>query len=77
MRTFNVFAVIAFILVLIGALNWLIIGIFGFNLVTFITGTMVWLEKVIYILVGLSGIFLIIWASIAIPKLMHHDYNRE
>ncbi len=74
MRIFNTFAIIAAVLVLIGALNWLIVGIFGFNFVTFITGTWVWLEKVIYILVGLAGIFLIIWAFTALPKLIHHDY---
>ena len=37
---YNVFDWIAFILVMIGALNWGLIGFFDFDLVTYLTGTM-------------------------------------
>jgi len=47
---------IATILVIIGALNWGLIGLFNLNLVNAILGSMGWLEKLVYILVGLSGI---------------------
>ena len=60
-KTFNVFSVIALILTIIGALNWLVVGIFGFNFVSFITFGMVWLERLLYILVGVAGIFMIVW----------------
>ena len=48
--------VIAAILVVIGALNWGLIGLFGFNLVAALFGTTV-LTNLIYILVGLSGVY--------------------
>ncbi|MBQ3474757.1 MAG: DUF378 domain-containing protein [Bacilli bacterium] len=48
---------IAITLVIIGAINWGLIGLFDFNLVSFIFGGMdSILTKVIYILVGISGL---------------------
>ncbi|MBO5348859.1 MAG: DUF378 domain-containing protein [Clostridia bacterium] len=49
--------VIALILVIIGAINWGLIGIFDFNLVDTIFGTMSLISRVIYTLVGISGIW--------------------
>ena len=46
-RTFNVFSVIALILTIIGALNWLAIGIFDFNVVAWISFGMMWLERLL------------------------------
>ncbi len=46
------------ILVLIGAINWGLIGFFGFDLVSFLFGNMTWLSRIIYGLVGLSGLYL-------------------
>lgn len=43
-------------LVIIGALNWLLIGIFKFDLVAAIFGTMSAFSRIIYALVGISGI---------------------
>ena len=43
-------------LVIIGTLNWLLIGIFNFDLVAMIFGQMSVLSRIIYTLVGLSGI---------------------
>ncbi|HPG92862.1 MAG TPA: DUF378 domain-containing protein [Clostridia bacterium] len=60
-RGFNIVSIIALILIIIGALNWLLVGIFDFNLVGWITGSMIWLETAIYILVGIAGIFMIAW----------------
>ena len=47
---------IALTLVIIGALNWLLIGIFDFDLVAAIFGTMSVFSRIIYTLVGISGI---------------------
>ena len=48
---------IAITLVIIGAINWGLIGLFDFNLVSFIFGGMdSLLTKIIYILVGISGL---------------------
>lgn len=46
------------ILVLIGAINWGLIGFFGFDLVSFLFGNMTWLSRIVYGLVGLSGLYL-------------------
>ena len=47
---------IALTLVIIGALNWLLVGLFDFNLVSTIFGSMSLLSRIIYILVGVSGL---------------------
>lgn len=47
-------------LVIIGAINWGLIGFFQFDLVAFIFGNMSWLSRIIYALVGLSGLYMII-----------------
>ena len=43
-------------LVIIGALNWLLIGLFKFDLVAMLFGQMSVLSRIVYTLVGLSGI---------------------
>jgi len=43
-------------LVIVGALNWLLIGLFDFDLVATLFGTMSILSRIIYSLVGISGI---------------------
>ncbi|HVM76575.1 MAG TPA: DUF378 domain-containing protein [Candidatus Paceibacterota bacterium] len=49
--------IIAFILVIVGGLNWLLIGLFGgYNLVAMITGAGI-ITTGIYILVGLAALF--------------------
>ncbi len=46
------------IVTLIGAINWGLIGFFGFDLVSFLFGNMTWLSRIVYGLVGLSGVYL-------------------
>lgn len=50
---------IALILVIIGAINWGLVGIFNFNLVDAIFGVMSAISRIIYILVGISGLWAI------------------
>lgn len=47
---------IAFILVIIGGLNWLLVGAFGYDLVASLLGEMSALSRVVYVLVGISAI---------------------
>ncbi len=47
----------AYALVIIGALNWGLIGLFNFNLVSMIFGAWPSFEKLVYILVGLSALY--------------------
>ena len=49
----------ALTLVIIGAVNWGLIGIFKLDLVNLIFGNMTWISRVIYTLVGLSGLYLL------------------
>lgn len=51
---------VAWIILLIGGFNWLLVGLFGFNLVTFVFGTVDILARIIYCLVGISAIWLLI-----------------
>lgn len=49
---------IALALVIIGALNWGLIGFFGYDLVTAIfNGNMFWVARVIFALVGIAGLW--------------------
>lgn len=41
---------------IIGAINWGLIGLFDFNLVTMLFGVSTILTKIVYIIVGISGI---------------------
>ncbi|MFQ8987796.1 MAG: DUF378 domain-containing protein [Intestinibacter sp.] len=50
---------IALVLVIIGAINWGLVGIFNFNLVDAIFGAMSIISRIIYILVGISGLWAI------------------
>ena len=50
---------IALVLVIIGAINWGLVGIFNFNLFDTIFGTMSIISRIIYILVGISGLWAI------------------
>ena len=55
----KILCTIALTLVIIGALNWLLIGIFSFDLVAFLFGNLSWLSRIIYTIVGLCGLYLI------------------
>jgi uncharacterized membrane protein YuzA (DUF378 family) len=48
---------IAFILVLIGAINWGLIGFFQFDLVSVLFGDMSTFSRIVYGLVGISGLY--------------------
>ncbi len=69
MKTFNTFSIIALILTIIGSLNWLIVGVFGFNAVTWISFGMAWIETLIYVLVGISGIYMLVWLCVSHARM--------
>ena len=58
MQKMNALGWIALILVIIGGLNWGLIGFFSFDLVAAIFGSMSMISKIIYDLVGLSALYL-------------------
>jgi uncharacterized membrane protein YuzA (DUF378 family) len=46
-------------LVIVGAVNWGLIGFFRFDLVAFLFGNMSWLSRIVYALVGIGGLYLL------------------
>jgi len=46
------------VLVVVGAINWGLVGAFDFNLVDEIFGAGATISDIVYILVGLSGLYL-------------------
>ena len=49
----------ALTLVIIGAINWGLIGLLRLDLVSLLFGNMTWLSRVVYTLVGISGMYLL------------------
>lgn len=49
---------IALVLLIVGGLNWGLVGLLNFNLVTVLLGEGSVLSNVVYILVGLSAVYL-------------------
>jgi len=52
--------VIALLLLLIGGLNWGLVGLFNFDLVATLLGAGTLAARVVYILVGLSAVYRIV-----------------
>lgn len=50
---------VSFVLVIVGALNWGLVGIFQYNLVNAIFGAGSAISRIIYALVGLAGVYTI------------------
>ena len=48
---------VAFILLVVGGINWGLVGLSGFNLVETVLGSWPMLVKIVYILVGLSAVY--------------------
>ncbi len=59
MKEMSVLDWVATVLVIVGALNWGLIGFFGYDLVAAIFGNMTVVSRIVYGLVGLSGLYMI------------------
>lgn len=75
MRTVNA---ITLILAIIGALNWLLVGLFGFDLVASLFangfGTLSTLSRIIYAIVGVSGLWLTFALLPRVVSSEHREY---
>ncbi|MBU2632209.1 DUF378 domain-containing protein [Patescibacteria group bacterium] len=49
---------LAFLLLVVGGLNWGLVGLFNFNLVEALFGGFAGLVQVVYVLVGLSALYI-------------------
>lgn len=58
MDNFNAFDLVAISLLVVGGVNWGMIGAFDFNLVSYIFGNMTVITRAVYVLVGLSGLYI-------------------
>ena len=50
------FQTLTFLLLVIGGLNWLLVGLFGWDISAWLGGPEALVSRIIYILVGLSAI---------------------
>jgi uncharacterized membrane protein YuzA (DUF378 family) len=60
---FNAIDWLALVLVIVGGLNWGLVGAFNYNLVDSLFGVESALSRIVYVLVGLSAVYLVYTAS--------------
>lgn len=63
MKNLNGLDWVAIILVVVGALNWGLVGAFGFDLVKSLFGDMSVISRIVYVLVGLAGVYLAVLSA--------------
>lgn len=67
----NIFKRICLIIVIIGALNWGLVGLFNFNLVSFIFDNLsTVVSRIIFSIVGIAGISLIVTGLLDMHEYM-------
>lgn len=49
--------IVALILIIVGAVNWGLVGLFGLDLVATIFGSMSMLARIIYVVIGIAGLW--------------------
>ena len=62
---------VALVLLIIGGLNWGLVGLFAFDLVAAVFGGMTVLSRLVYILVGVSAV----WTAVRTPHLVHTEHR--
>lgn len=63
MNKLSVIDWVVLVLVIVGGLNWGLVGFFGYDLVASIFGDMSFLSKIVYDLVGLAALYLVFSAK--------------
>ena len=64
MKSLKILDTIGLVLLIIGGLNWGLVGFFDWNLVTAIFGDMTILSRIVYVLVGFAAIWEIVRISV-------------
>jgi len=72
MKKLSAFNWITIAILFIGGINWGLIGVFGFDLVGTIFGNMSFISRLIYILVGLSSLY-VLFESFGWGKMMEEQ----
>ncbi len=68
MKKLNALDIIALLLVIVGGLNWGLVGLLNFDLVAAIFGDMSAISRVVYTLVGLAALYTIYLATAVSKK---------
>lgn len=63
---------IAYVLTIVGGINWGLVGLFDFNLVDSLFGAGSVLSRAVYILVGLAATYLVVTAARIERHSAHH-----
>lgn len=68
---------IALLLIIVGGLNWLLVGLFEWNLVHAIFGGVPVIENIVYVVVGIAAIYAISFFAIVSSghKKNHHTHT--
>jgi uncharacterized protein len=64
---------ITLVLLVVGGLNWLLVGLFNFDLVAAIFGEMTAVSRAVYVLVGISAIVVL---ATSFRLVGDHDHAR-
>ncbi len=64
----NVCAIIALVFVLLGSLNWLLVGLFQLDLVALIFGSMSVVSRILYAVIGTIGTIGAIWMIVYLAQ---------
>ncbi|RFA29331.1 DUF378 domain-containing protein [Alkalilimnicola ehrlichii] len=63
---------VALILLIVGGLNWGLVGLFNFDLVAAIFGEMSVLSRLVYIVVGIAAVYAAVVSPRLAPPASHH-----
>ncbi len=59
--------IIALVLLIVGALNWLLVGLASFDAVAWIFGAGSVLARIVYSLVGVAAVWMLIYLALFLP----------
>lgn len=68
----SIVGIIALILLIVGGLNWALVGLFDFDLVAALFGDMTPLSRAVYVAVGIAAL-----VGIALFRRVAHDPDRH
>ena len=69
MRRLTTWDWVSMVLLVVGGLNWGLVGLFEFDLVAALFGEMSWFTRLVYVLVGVSAVYMIAVS----PRLRHPE----
>lgn len=70
----NILNTVVMVLLIVGALNWGLVGLFNVDVVTAIFGRLSILSRLIFILVGLAGVYAIIFFTTFYHPSHHEEH---